>query len=323
MPSVVQPSPIPGTPNPLELPPILGSLVDRLENDLQGRLGFAAVANGRCIGANAQEQFPMASTYKVPLAGLLLTMVDNQLLELQQMVAITERHVEETGPIAQSVVHPGVMLSLANLVELMLVQSNNNATDRVFDLVGGPTAVMSWLNSLEIAGMSVDRHVNDLLNDFWGFPVGSASMKAFHSRWINEDDRARASYLPNPLFEDGPKDATTPVAMVKLLGKLFEGNVLSPSSRAFLRGAMERCETGNGRIRALLPPGTSVASKTGSVGGSVNDVAWITLPEGRGPLALAIFTKKSTLLPFTTREPVVAQLARGVFDWYCGQKNAP
>jgi hypothetical protein len=81
-----------------------------------------------------------------------------------------------------------------------------------------------------------------------------------------------------------------------------------------LLGSMERCVTGLKRLRGMLPPGTQVEDKTGTIGGTVNDVGIIALPDGRGRIAIAVFIKKSAK-PFEEREHVIAQIARSVYDY--------
>ena len=45
---------------------------------------------------------------------------------------------------------------------------------------------------------------------------------------------------------------------------------------------MERYQTGEARLKGILPEGTIVAHKTGTVGNTTNDIGIITLPiEGR------------------------------------------
>jgi beta-lactamase class A len=95
--------------------------------------------------------------------------------------------------------------------------------------------------------------------------------------------------------------------------------LLSAPSTARLVEILQATTTGAGRIKGLLPPGTLVAHKTGTTGtrlglnGSTNDVGVITLPNGAGQLALAIYLKGSTRdLP--ARETVVARIAKAAFD---------
>ncbi|HWD98544.1 MAG TPA: serine hydrolase, partial [Bryobacteraceae bacterium] len=78
---------------------------------------------------------------------------------------------------------------------------------------------------------------------------------------------------------------------------------------------MERCQTGKSRIKGMLPEGTDVAHKTGSLGGVVNDVGVITLPNGLGHVAIAVFVKG-----FTKKEEdaarTIAEISRTIYDYF-------
>src|SRR5437764_15051274 len=100
--------------------------------------------------------------------------------------------------------------------------------------------------------------------------------------------------------------------MQKLKTKIFPGHALPSASTKEIIGTMERCHTGNDRLRARLPATTAVADKTGTLGGSVNDVGVITLPNGKGQVVCAVFIKKSDL-PFADRAKVIADIAGAVY----------
>jgi len=78
---------------------------------------------------------------------------------------------------------------------------------------------------------------------------------------------------------------------------------------------MEHCHTSDKRLRAWLPEKTTVADKTGTLGGSVNDVGVITLPDNKGQFVIAVFIKKSDQ-PFEARERVIASVGRAVYDFF-------
>jgi beta-lactamase class A len=277
-------------------------------------VGIRLLETGETAAVNAVA-YPMASTYKVAIAGTLLTRVDRGEISLDQLVTITQRDFDQTGQVADHVVHPGVALSVANLMELMLTQSNNPATDKILALAGGPPAVTAWLRRNGIDGIRVDRSVNDVLNDFYGVPEGSPFVKIFLARGMSEEQIAKLAASRDAAFRADPRDSAIPSAMVDLLAKLLAGPLLKDSSRAFLTGVMERCETGAERLSGMLPAGTVVAHKTGTLGGTVNDVGMITLPEGRGHLLIAVYTKGS-ILPEIQREHAIAEIARTVFDYF-------
>src|SRR5204862_4113392 len=112
-----------------------------------------------------------------------------------------------------------------------------------------------------------------------------------------------------------PRDSSTPNGMAEQLTKIFTGHALSPASTKEIIETMERCHPGNDRFRARLPATTTVADKTGTLGGSLNDVGVITLPNGKGQVVCAVFIIKSDLL-FANREKVIADVARAVYDYF-------
>ena len=71
---------------------------------------------------------------------------------------------------------------------------------------------------------------------------------------------------------------------------------------------MRRCQTGTRRIRALLPAGTLVEDKTGTLDGITNDVGFITMPDGRR-VAVAVFARGGR-----DRQPVIAEVSRVIYD---------
>jgi beta-lactamase class A len=77
---------------------------------------------------------------------------------------------------------------------------------------------------------------------------------------------------------------------------------------------MQRDITGLKRLRAMLPPGILVRDKTGTIGGTLNDVGIIDLPDGRGRVVIAVYIKKSAR-PFEERERAIAAIGRSVYDY--------
>ena len=90
--------------------------------------------------------------------------------------------------------------------------------------------------------------------------------------------------------------------------------VLSEKSREFLLATMSHTRTGAGRLKGLLPKGTPVGHKTGTIGGVANDVGFITLPDGRR-FAIVVFTRSSTM-PDADRDRAIAEVSRNLYDLY-------
>lgn len=286
--------------------------------DLQtsGLVGVAGVAardmqSGREVFLNADQRFPMASTYKIPIAIALLSKIDAGELSLTDMVEIDDDEWVYSQVIAANFIHAGVALSVANLLEVMITHSDNTATDVCLRLVGGPAEVNRRLAELGVGDISVDRSTADLLRDFYGIEPGRKNLAEIGR--IARADPARV-IASDPKFEADPLDKSTPRAMLNLLTSLYQGKALSKESTEFLLGAMARTKTMPDRLGGLLPNNTPIAHKTGTVGGVVNDVGYITLPDGRR-FAIAVFTRGSNTPP-SDRERAVAEIARILYDYF-------
>ena len=103
--------------------------------------------------------------------------------------------------------------------------------------------------------------------------------------------------------------------MAALLQRIYRKDLLKPESAELLLDIMRRCRTGAARMRGLLPEGTVVAHKTGTIGGTTNDVGIITLPDGAGHVAIAVFVKASEK-DVPARERGIAEISRAVHDFF-------
>lgn len=259
----------------------------------------------------------MASTYKVPMAVQAFKLVEEGKLSLDQLITIepTDIHIsEEWAGVFQA---PGVALSLRNIIEPMLIFSENSATDKVLSLGGGGEAVTARLKSLGIDGIRVDRSTADLIAGSMGVPDIWTNGKFDKGKWergIATVSKARQDSTP-AVYVNDPRDQATPRGMLTLLSKLWKGELLTREHTAYLLDIMYRCETGKARIKGMLPPGTKVAHKTGTFPGTANDVGIIDLPDGTH-LAIAVYVKKSTKIEGPALEAAIAHSARAVYDYF-------
>ena len=290
--------------------------IERISSGLAGHMGVAAqeVGTETRIKLNGDEAFVMASTLKVAVAVTLLDLVDQGQIKLSDLIDISpEMMVAGPNPIVQNFVHPGLKLSIANLIEVMITESDNTAADICLKLAGGPAAVTKKLRSIGILEQRIDRYGVELLQDFCGLPTRGYASAVVEA--VTKDPTLLAR-IPNRNieFEIDPRDQTTPNAMLDLLLAIDSGEVLGNKSREFLLASMSRTRTGGARLKGLLPRGALVAHKTGTLGGVANDVGFITLPDGRR-FAIAVFTKSSAT-PEGDRERAIAEVSRTIYDNY-------
>jgi len=109
-----------------------------------------------------------------------------------------------------------------------------------------------------------------------------------------------------------------PAALVLLLRRLADHSPLTPEHTKLLEQWMTETQTGQHRLKGVLPVGTPVAHKTGTSGQdagithATNDVGLVTLPDGRR-LAIAVLVADSPESE-AIREGVIAQIAKDVWD---------
>lgn len=292
-----------------------------------GKVGICAthIESGKTIVQNGKERFPMASAYKVAIATQLLSRVDSGSITLDQLVAITKNDLHPgSGMLTErfdwpNTMNPGVSLSVRSLLELMLLISDNSATDMCLRLAGGPDAVNACMKRLGIDGLQVNRPTAWLIADCVGIPMDMSqawsparydSLSKL-SRGINREPFYEA-------FENDIRDTSTPEAMTLLLTKLYTQPVLKPDSKTLMLDIMKRCETGLSRLKGALPPDTEVLHKTGTLGLTASDVGIITLPGDAGHIAISVFVK-SAKKGGPLRERAIAEVTRTIYDYFLFQ----
>lgn len=295
----------------------------RIAQLAKGPVGVSALhlESGRQITLNAQMPFPMASTVKVAIAVQLFHRIETGELSLMTMVDLQPADLHPgSGTLDVLFAKPGVQLSVQNLLELMMVISDNSATDILLRLAGGPEAVRNRLRALGIQGMSVDRSIIQLLADLEGVTLPPASQwtLGFYDR-LNRNVTPEALKAVVTTFNADPRDKSTPDAMVDLLTQIYRGTALKPASRDTLLAVMQRCRGGVNRLKGYLPPATPVAHKTGSLDETAtDDVGIITLPGDAGHIAIAVFVGQSPQ-PLAEREQTIAHLTRTLYDYFLFQ----
>ena len=298
-------------------PTAIQAEIARIAKPVEGIVGVAAWRldrRGQRILVNADQPFPMASTFKIAVAGAILAKVDRGELAPDQLVPVDPAMVVESQGLAANFRHPGVSVSVKNLLELMMTVSDNTATDVLTKLAGGPSAVTAWVRVQGVQNLRVDRDTSGIIRDFFGIGPGPFPQALEAAYKADPKLEERGSRL-NPAFDNDPRDTATPLAMASLLERIFSGKALKPASTQLLTEIMERNSTGKARIPGRLPEGTVVAEKTGTIGGSLNDVGMITLPGNAGKVIVAVFVKQSRK-PFEDRERAIADISRALYDYY-------
>ncbi len=226
-----------------------------------------AIDDGEVQGEHADRSCVAMSTFKVYVALAVLKSVDEKILRLDSDVLIAKEEWEQEtwSPLQKLYRGQDASFSLSSLLEAMLVQSDNIATDALIDQLGGVEGVNAVLASM---GM---RDITFFVNEReMQVSVLAASQNRF-----------------------------SPRQMIETLRLLRKGELLSKSSTQLMLTLMHECQTGKEKIRAQFPD-AYVANRSGGSGRDAvgvvladNDVGFALLPDGRC-LYIAIFINRSS-----------------------------
>lgn len=261
--------------------PALRKRLAAIERKAGGRLGVAIheMASRRQIVYQADERFPMASTFKWLLAAQVLARVDAGKEQLSRIITYGKADLLEYAPVTKEHLKDGGM-TVSALAEAAVTYSDNTAANLLLATVGGPAGLTAFCRSIGDRVTRLDRTEPEL----------------------------------NTATPGDRRDTTSPAAMVANLRALLFGPRLSVGSREILIGWLVGNTTGAARIRAGLPAGWKVGDKTGTgEHGSTNDVA-IVWPPGRGPVLVAAYLTESGASA-ADRNAALADVGRLMAEW--------
>jgi beta-lactamase class A len=256
--------------------PDFAAAIGRIEADVGGRLGVAALrlGDGLRLAHRADERFAMCSTVKLLIVGAVLARVDRGQESLARAVAYSQADLLGYAPVSRAHLGEGA-LSVKALCEAAVTVSDNTAANLLLASLGGPVAITQFARGLGDGVTRLDRNEPTL----------------------------------NTAIPGDPRDTTSPRAMLADLRALALGEALSRASRALLVSWLVATRTGLARIRAGAPTDARIGDKTGTGdNGSTNDVA-VIWPSHGGPILLSVYATGSSA-PTPAIERAIAEAAR-------------
>ena len=239
---------------------VASSELAALERKSGGRLGVTILntASGTQTGHRADERFAMCSTFKLPLAAVILREVDQSRLRLDQFVPFSKKDIVPHAPITSQHLAKGGMTVQA-LTHAAQLESDNVAANLLLSLIGGPAGFTSTLRTLGDTTTRLDRTEPSL----------------------------------NLVTPGEVRDTTTPAAMSQTIARMLTGTWLKPVSVDLLISWMIATETGTKRLRAGFPPDWRSGDKTGTgmapnMADKYNDIA-VAWPAGKAPVIVSAF----------------------------------
>lgn len=299
----------------------LKSQLEQVSRRLRGDVGIAVkhLETGEGLAIKGDEFFPLASVFKVPILVEVMAQIKEGKFSLDDRWEVGPLDLHLGSGLLSSLQAPGISLSVRNIIYLMMLISDNSATDLLLTRVGTEN-VNRRLESFGVEGITVNRTCQQLILDYRG-----VDYEKYRNLTLEELQKAltselalspQAFELARKEFSRVMKDQATPSGMTRLLELIATGKILDKESCDFIIDVMLRCQTGERRLKGDLPPGVRVAHKTGTIGGTVNDAGIIFLPYNLGRIAITVFVKNADEEKTEDVEDVIAQIARFVYDYF-------
>ncbi|WP_032115777.1 class A beta-lactamase [Candidatus Arsenophonus nilaparvatae] len=258
----------------------LANIVKQEEKKLNSRIGVAVIdtANKVTVSYRGNERFPLNSTFKALLCGMLLNQVDNGKIVLTESVQFEKGQLVAHSPVTEKFIAP-LSMNWKQLCAAAISYSDNTAANLIEKKVGGPTSFTRFLRSIGDRVTRLDRFEPEL----------------------------------NSAIPGDKRDTTTPVAISQTLQKLVLGDVLQPSSRQQLRQWMEDDKVANALLRSVLPAQWKIADKTGTGDHGSRSIISLVWPEKRQPLIVSVYITQTKATLAQSNE-AIARIGKAIFS---------
>lgn len=289
--------------------------LQEMVNAFPGTMGVAVrdIATGQTISINGDRLFPLASAYKIPILVEVFRQVEAKKFSLDDRMELTDSE-RTLGSGVLTLMSAGLNPTIKDLVTLMIILSDNEATDILLKKVGAEN-VTATMRALGLENIRVDRTTFEMIRDYIGLIDDSAAGKTKEQLMtrprleVATPDRvARA----DAEFAKIMKDVASPLDMARLLEKIVKGEAASGASCRQMMTILNRQQF-NHRLPRYLPEDISFAHKTGTIGSTTND-AGVMFVHGHA-VALVVFTVDKRAGRGEVEEQM-GRLARVVYDFF-------
>jgi beta-lactamase class A len=307
-----------------------------------GAIGLAArhLESGEVLSWQADEPYRTASTIKV---GIHVSVMRRARLGVLDLQAPAELRAGEQigGSGVLGVLRPGLRCTVSDLCTLMIVVSDNTATNMLIDLCGGAAAVSADLAELGFGGIRLNRPLSLPPAPLVAGPQPAAPRAAQPA--AAQAGQQTAPQAAQPAAEP---DGATPVpelAMVspaefgRLMAGLHAGTVIDQQASAEIISVLRHQQHQALFPRAFIdiaepgdppgPDGPAMAHKTGSIGGCRADTGLLYLPAGGGTVAYSAVADRladRTMTALAEGEVLLGRLGAIVLArWWPGPGPVP
>lgn len=248
---------------------------------------------GATVGIAESEPVRTASTIKLPIMTATFDAVARGKAKWTELLTVTAAEKVSGSGVIGSELSDGIQLPLRDVLHLMIVLSDNTATNMILERITADS-VNAYLDKI---GLKTTRSMRKVRGD--GNQLKSPS------GWSG------AGKLPeNQKYGLG---VSSPRDMVTLLEKLENGELVSREASQEMLAILKRCHDDSGIRRRM--GNLKVANKTGSLDALRSDVGIVYAPTGRIALAITVDgMPKIDYTPDNLGSQLIADLARLIVE---------
>lgn len=227
----------------------------------EGKVAVAIknLKTGEAFSHNADVPMPTASLIKFPIMVEAYRQAEEGKLDLKKLITLRQEDKAPGSGILTQHFSPGMSLPLVDAIHLMIVYSDNTATNLVLDQIGLP-ATNKTMEKIALANTKIHS-------------------KVFRGDTTIHPERSKEFGL----------GSTTAGEMVGLLEMLDQGNIAGEEGTKEMRRHLAACE--DKRLSRGFPPEIKVLQKTGSVTAIRTVAGIIELPSGN--VAVCVLTNEN------------------------------
>ena len=259
----------------------LESDISRIIENSGAEMALSALhlESGQRIDVDAGRVYPLCSVLKIPVLVEAFRQIEEGLFTLDDRWQLTT--AEKNLPSGILVFFDdGLAPTVRDLLTLMIIISDNTATDMVMNRLGAGS-VTRTMHSLGLTDIHVPMTIRQIFDDLLPSADPTQDMLALATAPRNRTGR---SYSLGP-----DNDVGTPAALTELLARIWRGELVSRASCNAMLEILLKQQL-NDRLPRYLPPGTRCAHKTGTLPGIRND-SGIIYAGGPSHVAVTLFSR--------------------------------
>lgn len=279
--------------------------LDTVAKRFSGRIGFFVrdLARGTDYGWNSDERFPPASVIKLPVMIELYRQAADGRLDLDQRLRLPANiSTHGTGVLKHK--EPPVELPLRDYADLMMIHSDNMATDFIIRTVT-PEATNRFLDDQGFRNTRVSFELGQWHYIVCGIPDLLITPEN-DKRLIEQIKSGRMDNQGVGYSDSLKNNVCAPRDTVLLLERLYNGRLTSREHRQTILTSM-RVSTHKETIGRHIRDGINVANKYGGSQRIAADAGIIEIPDR--PVAIACFALADDPADYSGRD-VLAEMSR-------------